>query len=203
MLRSSLRFASLVAAAAALAWFAAPVQRAHATPVVYCSNGGINLVTTGCISGQSSAYSPTSDGYYSNAGGGDPVAAVEQQIFLATGTHVTLTLYGKSDDNASLFTLTGAPGSSGTWTVKDGTLISYITVKAANSFALYQFDPATASGNWTTDGILNNGGQQPNVSHISFWVAESQPVPEPASLALFAVGLGLLALLARRKRHAG
>ncbi len=175
---------------------------AAATPVVYCSAGGIDLVATGCISG-------AGDGYYSNTGGGDPVAAVEEQIFLATGTHVDLTQYGKSDSNAALFSFTPASGGSldgsksGTWQVLDGTDIAYITIKAANSFALYQFDP-TSTGFYTTAGMLNNGGQQPGVSHISFWTAQRQQVPEPAALVLFAFGLAVLgaASIYRRQRQA-
>src|SRR5690606_10873264 len=94
------------ACAAALAMgVTAPVS---AAAVLYCSRGGIDLVNDGCISGSSSAYPGNGDGVYSNAGGGDPLAAVHAAITAATGTAPTgLSLYGKSDKNASLFSFTG------------------------------------------------------------------------------------------------
>lgn len=180
---------------------------AAAVPTLFCNSGpGINLVSTGCISGESRHYPNGGDGVYSNAGGGDPESSVEQAILDATGTAVDLTLYGKSDDNPTLFLFTPNSGGSlilsqdGSWKVLDGTMISYITVKAANSFALFQISPASSMGIYSTLGILNNGGSQPTVSHISFWTAPGSgtQVPEPASSLLVLAGLGYLSQ--RRKR---
>lgn len=174
---------------------------ASAAPVLYCNDGpGIDLVNDGCISGEASGYPGGGDGVYSNAGGGDPEAAVEAAILGATGLAVDISLYGKSDVNPSLFALTGAPGQSGTWDVLDDTIdIAYITVKAANSFALYAVGGAN-SGVWSTLGILNNGGNQPNLSHISFWTAgDVSDVPVPAALPLFLAGLGAMGFAGRRE----
>jgi hypothetical protein len=180
-----------------------------AVPTLYCNSGpGINLVSTGCISGESRSYPNGGDGVYTNAGGGDPEGAVEQAILDATGTAVDLTLYGKSDDNPTLFLFTPNSGGSlilsqdGSWNVVNGTLISYITIKAANSFALFQVSPASSMGVYSTLGILNNGGNRPTVSHISFWTAPTHntQVPEPASSALFLAGMGFMSW--RRKRNA-
>jgi hypothetical protein len=179
---------------------------ATAVPTLYCNSGpGINLVSTGCISGESRQYPNGGDSVYSNAGGGDPEASVEQAILDATGTAVDLTLYGKSDDNPTLFLFTPNSGGTlllsqdGSWKVLDGTLISYITVKAANSFALFEINPASSIGVYSTLGILNNGGERPTVSHISFWTsANSTQVPEPASAALLLSGV---ALMARRRSN--
>ncbi len=172
---------------------------AFAVPTLYCVDGpggnntqSIDLVTTGCISGTSNSYPNGGDGEYSNAGGGDPEAKVEAAIFDATNTVVDISLYGKSDVNPTLFTFNVADPSTvfnGTWSVKDGTLISYITVKAANSFALYELASPASSGVFDSIGILNNPGNQPTVSHISFWTAAHTSVPEPATAGLLLAGL--------------
>ena len=122
------------------------------------------------------------DKTYNNAGGGDTEAAVEQSILLATGIAVDINLYGKSDDvNASsLFSFTPvnlATSKVGTWDVLDNTvLIRYVTIKGANSYALYDVGGVN-SGSFSTVGLLNNGGQQPNVSHMSFWTTNAAAVP--------------------------
>lgn len=191
----------IIGALAALA-FATPafVTTASAAPVLYCSSGGINLATDGCISGRSNAYPGGGDGIYSNAGGGDDEAAVEAAILGATGIAADISLFGKSDDNPGLFTPTGISGLSGSWKTISGALIKYITVKAANSFALFDVG-SVDEGFWSTAGILNNGGQRPEVSHLSFWTVDEPPAPVPLPAAgwLMVVGLGALAALRRRK----
>lgn len=176
--------------------------------VLYCSSGpGIDLVQNGCVSGTAKNYPGGGDGIYSNAGGGDSLAAVQAAITSATGVApVGLSLYGKSDENAALFALTGVSpaGQSGTWNVLDDSiLIKYITVKAANSFALYEFSGnGTNADAFTTLGLLNNGGQRPNVSHISFWQAGgTAAVPEPATWALMMFGFAGIGLGMRRRKR--
>lgn len=198
-------FLKLGLACLAVASFA--VTNAHAAPVLFCKDGpGIDLVNDGCISGTSNHYSPQTDGLYSNAGGGDPEAKVEEAILGATGSAVDITLYGKSDDNPSLFNLTGVSpaAQSGTWDIVDDLVnIAYVTVKAANSFALYSV--SGNSGTWSTAGILNNGNNQPVVSHISFWLAGNVEPPKPPTATptpgtLLLVGASLLGMRYWRRR---
>ena len=90
------------------------VSTAIAAPVYYCNSGpGIDLVNDGCISGTATDYPDGGDGDYSNAGGGDTEAAVEQAILDATGVAVDITEYGASDSDFSLFTFN--PGDPNFW----------------------------------------------------------------------------------------
>ncbi|MEH6557359.1 MAG: PEP-CTERM sorting domain-containing protein [Oceanicoccus sp.] len=184
---------------------------ANAAPILFCSNGSIDLVNDGCISGSASGYLNGGDGIYSNSGGGDPEADVEAAILAATGASVDISLYGKSDNDnsASLFAFTGSVptatdevgGQSGDWDVLDNAIeVAYITIKAANSFALFDVQGSN-SGTWNTEGILNNGGSQPGVSHISFWtVGGTTNVPEPGTFVLLSMGMLGLGLSRRKKR---
>jgi len=183
----------------------AAVTPASGAVVLYCSSGpGIDLVNNGCVSGTANDYPGGGDGVYSNSGGGDPLAAVQAAITSATGVApVGLSLYGKSDSNAGLFALSGvSPAAlSGTWNVLDDSiLIKYITVKAANSFALYELSGQGAnSGVFTTLGLLNNGGNRPKVSHISFWQTAAPAVPEPATWAMMIFGFAGIGISMRRR----
>ncbi len=131
-----------------------------------------------------------------NPGGLDNEENVEAAIQSANGgTFIDLTLLGKSDEGY------GDPvnGASGTWSIPD--FAAFITVKAANSFNMFEINPASTTGNWDTLDLLNNGGQQADVSHISYWGADddggvipSGEVPEPSTVLLLGsglVGLGL------------
>lgn len=181
----------IVAVAVGVAVLMTGALPAKAT-LVLCSSGGIDLVNQGC-------YAPGNDNW----------AAVLAAITQATGAApASLALYGKSDDNPSLFSFSPNPPAgafSGTWSVLDGTPITYLTVKAGPQFALYQLSPPSSSGTWTTAGLLVGKGNQPELSHLSFWTDEAEalpvvPIPEPATYAL--VGSALLLLAWRLRRRA-
>lgn len=75
-----------------------------------------------------------------------------------------------------------------------------IALKAANSFSLYVWQGATnvSSIDFSTIGTAINGnGKAQDLSHATLYVGV---VPEPESYALALAGLGVLVLVARRRK---
>jgi hypothetical protein len=101
-------------------------------------------------------------------------------------------------------------GKSGTWSLglNNSALIQalVISVKGGNGWSAYLFDPtnlaSSFSGDWTTLGLLNNGGQQPGISHISaYYVAGQQPAQPIPTPALIPGAIGVSAALLRKKKQ--
>lgn len=110
--------------------------------------------------------------------------------------------------NASAFTLvnSGAAGSVDFDLTGTGYGLEYVVLKASNSFALFYWDmdPLVGSFLWQIAGfITNNGGQVPDLSHITFYGGEAvSDVPLPAAIWLMGAGLAGLGFSSRGKKAA-
>jgi hypothetical protein len=109
----------------------------------------------------------------------------------------------------SAFNVTiGGDKKSGTWSFTPDDALSlvphYMVVKAATTWLLFDLEGAL-SGSWSTLGILNNGGKQPGLSHLSFYNTgkpDMPGVPLPAAVWLMLAGIGGLGAVARRRKAA-
>lgn len=172
----------LLAAPAALLAMTSPASAA----VFVCSKGSIDLTKDQCT-----------------ADGNDKIDSVEAAISAATGVDLTslnLVLRGKSDDSSSPFTFAINSNKTANWSVTSGAgLINFVTVKAGNSFKVYQMPRSGAtSGFLDTDGLVNKEGIPQDISHFSLWSNSVPAVPEPTSWAMMIIGLGAIGSLLRR-----
>lgn len=101
------------------------------------------------------------------------------------------------------FSVTLTNFKSGTWSYTGGYISGYkalyVVVKGGPQYKVYKLNPFDFSQNygptaWDTVGLLNPGGKQPDVSHISFY---GKQVPLPASA--FLMGSALLGLFGIRR----
>jgi len=142
------------------------------------------------------------------SGNDNNVNAIETQIeawFKNNGygaIDVELSIYAKVDEPATTkdgLTLTYDSGKkTGTWSTI--VPIDFFTVKASNRYYIYWVNQADTSGNWTTAGLTNNGGQQPKISHLQTYTWANRSVPEPATFILMGIGLFVVAAW-RKRRH--
>lgn len=196
-------------------------------PTAYCRNpidsagpyAALDLETVGCLSGSGpNAYPDPMNGLYQNSDGlyaspGDEEERVEQAIMMATGDLVELELYKEfqsssaSSNGIQIWIENGT--KQFTWAfepwliaaIQAGTTqIGYVTIKASNSYALYEIPTGVFAGRYSTEGLMSNGGAQAQLSHIRFWKElDYTAVPGPGALALF--GFGALALGVRNRRR--
>lgn len=101
-------------------------------------------------------------------------------------------------------TITGDGTLSGTWSVDTFggyTQVALVVKGGAEAWVAYMLDLTSLSGTWSTADLINDGGKQPGLSHMSLYVADFKPstVPLPAGAPLLLAGLAGLAAL-RRKR---
>ena len=106
-------------------------------------------------------------------------------------------------------TITGMPGTSGTWTLSSSqnvTLDLVFALHASNRSGAFLFEaeavPGSGGDTWEINW-LNNGGNVPNYSNLALFVRDVQvtPIPEPQAYALMLAGLAVVGSIVRRRRR--
>lgn len=148
----------------------------------------------------------TRDAYYS-----DFLGLIAQEISNISGysdySITNLSQYQKIDaptestSDPAMMVSYDSNNKTGTWSIE--VPVEFYTVKAADEFAIYWLGiDGASSGNWSTEHLVNNGGKQPTISHLTTWnsLDSPAPVPEPSTLLLFGAGLMGFAVYQRRKK---
>ncbi|WP_018412013.1 PEP-CTERM sorting domain-containing protein [Methyloversatilis thermotolerans] len=132
--------------------------------------------------------------------------ASSETSYLASVLGGTWTVVGSSDSSGFGPFSSQPAGSTGVTLDFDSALSGrfVIGIKAANQYSYYYFEastPVTSLSVDSTAGIaLNKKGIAQDVSHVVLYSGGAlAPVPEPAGWALFAAGLGVMAVIARRR----
>lgn len=158
---------------------------------------GTSVLTAGILSlsalSASAATLAVGPGSFSGNDTGDKGTAISN---LDSILGPTWTLLGKSDEGLGTFLAGGHDQLEGTWSTGLSGAGAF-SVKAGTGYLLFQTDDISTI-NWSTLGLLNNGQQQPGLSHLSVYKAE---VPEPLTLMGSAVALGFGGYF-QRKRNA-
>lgn len=201
----------------------ASVQAAFYDPAEYWWNGYTPAVTglyrtSGADTEAAAFYGYTGGdytGYYigtfaGNTNTGDPgeedvlVGLASYYFHYLTGGDLLIASIEKVDGlggTDGALTVTSDPGGlTGEWSLANPYQFGFYAVKGATEFALYYVQPPQSSGDWTTRHLLNNGGQIPQISHLSGLTTTTTVVPEPSTAMLLGLGLLGLGAVARRRR---
>ena len=114
-------------------------------------------------------------------------------------------LFGKSDEDAQI---DAEEVVSGEWSIDfspEEYSVFALSIKASDQYVVYLFDlrpdaDSIFGGEFETTGLLNNGGQVPDLSHMTVAVWDGEVIPLPAAGWLLLGGLGGLAAMKRRRK---
>jgi hypothetical protein len=113
------------------------------------------------------------------------------------------------------FTFTETTGTNGVWTVTNTSATSNITldlifaIHAGNQATAWLFDNQTIAagqtltGDWAIEWVVgNNQNNNPGFSNLTLFSRDVTitPVPEPGTYAMLVAGLGVVALIRRRRK---
>lgn len=134
------------------------------------------------------------------------------------------TLLGKLDGgsgagfglNSTLdFSFDVGDGKTGTWTITNSSadqnvsLDLVLSLKAANGAGAFLFDNQTInagrtlSGTWNIEWFTGNNQANPGFSNLTIFgreISAVTPVPEPGEYGMLLAGLGLIGVVARRRK---
>ena len=141
------------------------------------------------------------------ASGNDKEPDVEAAYNFVTGGYLNLMSVATGlESTGSDFTFTPGNitnGKSFDWVYGGTETLRALTVKASTGFVLYLLNGDTSGSATTVNLLLNNGGKNPDISHVSFWKSAGGPGPTAIPIPAPILMIGAVAAafgIARRRR---